>query len=258
MYIGLAGGVDVLFVYGLMFGPNALATHPEYRPEYSLARAYAFQRLQFADILFLPGLAPAAIIAFWAIFSFIAWRSRDHVLRFCLLFMLITPLPIEVLEHRGGAALWAPLFGWAIVFARVFVGAARGMAGVAARIVPRFRHAGGLALTLVIAAGVSYWASESRWRQVSYVRPAMLDCGAQTWDVIQKVKRLNLQAAPNTTIAFLDDPLHDWQMEFIAELWLRDRSVTVWVESKNPHSPRELSHADHIYDYRNGQFFEVR
>jgi hypothetical protein len=253
-WIALATMLDLVFLYGLLLGPSALAKNPGYGPQFSLARLLAFQRMQLSDILFLPKLTPIQLIVFWILFALIAWRSRNRALRFCLLFVLITPLPIEFLEHRGGACLWVHLIGWAVAFAMAFFSAAYSIAGAFARLAAGPPRLAGILLALIVGGGIYFWASENRWRQESYVIPEMLDCGAQTWDIIQKLRRLDPRTAPNTTVAFLHDPFEDWQMKFIAELWFEDRSVTVWVESKNPHSPDDLARAAHIYDYRDGQF----
>jgi hypothetical protein len=47
-------------------------------------------------------------------------------------------------------------------------------------------------------------------------------------------------------------------MLFIADLWFRDRSVTVHLQRLTPLPPPELAGADAVFDYREGKLLRIR
>jgi hypothetical protein len=254
----ISTGLTFLSLCGKFFGPNALSKSPGYVPVFSLARIDAFQRDTLRDLLFLGNLSGPHIIAVWALITYLVWRRNRPVLRFCWVWVLVTPLPIEFLLGRGGACLFIPFFGFAVLAAVIFLDLSRAVAAFLAR-EPIFRLAGecGL-LCIIIAAGCLYWASYNRHLKQSFVKPSMAAAGALTWDVIQQVRALNLRAGQNATVSFLNDPFEGYDMLFIGELWFDNPTVTVWLESHQHHTPEELAHAEHLYEFRNGKLATVR
>lgn len=184
-----------------------------------------------------------------------AWRSRNAAFRLCFLLALIAPLPIEFLERRAGAALWAPYFGWTIGFSILFVFAARRFAQAVMRLLSGEPRMQSMVLALVLGPATLCWANVIRQRQTVYVGPKMLECGADTWAAIQGFRSLHPSTPRNSTIVFLHDPFPGWEMAFIAELYFRDRSLNVWLEGKVHHSADSLARATHIYDYQASRGF---
>jgi hypothetical protein len=82
--------------------------------------------------------------------------------------------------------------------------------------------------------------------------------GAQTWQVIQQFRALNPHVRPRSHVVFLHDPFTEWDMLFIADLWFRDRSVTVNVQRLTPLPQPALDRADALFDYREGKLIRVR
>jgi len=59
------------------------------------------------------------------------------------------------------------------------------------------------------------------------------------------------------TVVFLNDPFDDWDMAFIAELWFRDRTVSIRLNKKTPLTAEELARADFLFDWREGRLVPV-
>ncbi len=256
--IVVSSAMTLLYLSGRFFGAHALGNQDGYRPVFSLARIENFQRDTLRDLLFLGDLTPARIAAVWLLITYLAFRRDNRLLRFCWAWMLITVVPIEFLPNRGGACLFIPLLGFGLFAAVVFLDVARSAAGFLSR-EPVFRWAGERALgCAVVAAACCGWADYNRDLKESFVRPAMAEAGAQTWDVIRQIQTLELKASPNATVAFLSDPFSGYDMFFIAELWFRDPTVTIWLESHERHTPEELARAEHLYDFQEGKLRLVR
>ena len=49
-----------------------------------------------------------------------------------------------------------------------------------------------------------------------------------------------------------------YDMFFIAELWFRDPTVTIWLESHERHTPEQLALAEHVYEFREGVLSVVK
>ncbi len=254
----LAGLVNLPYVYGKALRPDALASDPGYRPTFSLAQVFDFQMRSFRD--FAGGYAiPAATVAWvWAILFWLAFRRPRPVLRFCWFFLLIAPLPIEFLPGRGAACLYLPFVGAAIFLAVVCVDLASGVAAFLAA-EPVFRRLGEQRLFLLLLAGcVSMWGRENDWLKRSFVKPAMAQTGALTWDVIGQFRTLHPKVLPNSRVVFLNDPFVDWDMAFIADLWFRDRSLALVLHRKTPITPEEIARAGHVFDWRDGRLIQLR
>lgn len=194
----------------------------------------------------------------WAILFYLAWRRHRPALRLCWIFMAVTPLPIEFLEGRGNACLYIPLAGWAVFASVVFMDVACSVAGFFAD-EPIFRRLGrrGL-LALIVAVGVFLWAHENRRLQQSFVKPAMADSGRLTSEVIQQFRALNPRVRHGSQVVFLSDPFTGYDITFIAELWFRDRSLTIWQQRFDMLPPSKLAKMDYLFAFENGRLVQVR
>ena len=253
-----AGVIDVLYVYGKMFGPNAPTKMPAYRPVFSMARLLDFQRRELVNLFFqwkFSGIAPLLVL--WVCLSYIALRRRRPVLVFCLLFILITPLPIEFLEGRDGGCLAIPLAGWALFAAEVFVSLAAAISRAVARapgIPPRGRSQ---VFGAVILLGVFFWAAENQYLH-SYTVQEVPQIAPATEEVIRQLRQMNPSVRPHSRVLFLRDPFVDWDMVFIGELWFHDRTVEVRSNHKTPMSPEEIAKFDYIFDWVDGRLVRIR
>jgi hypothetical protein len=249
----LATGLTALDLYGKIFGYDALTGMPGYQPVFSWQRFFDFQKILLHDAAFLT-CGGTGILAFWLVMTYLAWRPAARpVLRFCWAWLVLTPLPIEFLPGKSQACLYLPMIGLAIFAAFVFTDAVRALAAVLAG-EPLFRHLGRTALTaLLVAAGIFYWGRENRRRKNLDVKPVMAALGAQTWEAIQQFRALHPQVRPHSHVVFLNDPFQEWDMLFIADLWFRDRTVTVRLQRLTPLSAQELARSDYLFDYSDGK-----
>jgi hypothetical protein len=256
--IVIAACLTVLDLYGKVFGYDALIGMEGYRPVFSWRRFLDFQKTFLGDAAFWHA-GGAGVLVFWLVISYLAWRPGARpILRFCWALLICTPLPIEFLPGKSQACLYLPMLGLAIFAAVIFADLACALAGVLAG-EPLLRRLGRPVLAAsLIAVGIFYWGRENRLRKQSSVKPSMAALGAQTWQVIQQFRALDPHVRPHSHVVFLNDPFTEWDMLFIADLWFRDRTVTVHLQRLTPLPPSELAAAEALFDYRDGKLSRVR
>ena len=229
-----------------------------YAATYSVAQFAAFQRQQFQD-LFFGGKSDSWIFVAgtWVLATYLAWRTSRPLLRFCWVLIVVAPLPVEFLTGRGMAVLAIPAIGWMILAAVTALGLARATAGAVARDPGLRRLTPDLRLGVVLALLVVCWAAWNRDLYERDVRAAMAEEGRPTAAVIRQFRELNPRVRPHDTVVFLNDPFDDWDMAFIAELWFRDRTVSIRLNKKTPLTAEELARADFLFDWREGRLVPV-
>jgi len=260
-----AAGMSLLSLYGKLFGPDPLLHAAGYRPIFSLDQFRQFQTAALSDLLLNQHYSGwPKILAMWALLLYLAWRRDRPVLRFCWWFVLLTPLPVAFLEHRTGANLYVPLAGMAIFGAVIFVDLARALAAVLARETILRRVDRRVLLAVTVAAGVCFWAHRNGYLKEWLIKPAMARTGKAQGEMVEQFRALHPRVAPGSRVAILNDPVepHDplngLETYFIAELWFRDRSVTVYLPRLNRLAPEELARMDHLFAFEEGKLVEVR
>ncbi len=255
----LAAGVTLVYCYGRVAGAGGLMHNAAYRPVLSWHQVVDFQIRSWTELLIRPSrLEFWDVVAIWVVLSYLAWRRDRPVLRLCWWLLVIAPLPIEVLQGRGGACLAIPFVGLAIFASVVFADLCRAAAGFFAG-EPGFRWLGSTALfAAALGLGAAEWAWFNADLQQRYVRNSMAQLGQPTWDVIQQLRALHPKVSRNAEIVFLHDPFDGFDMEFIAELWFRDHSLIVRVPSKVPVSPEDFARAERVFDFRDGKLVQLR
>src|SRR5450759_1971872 len=155
------GALNLVYLYGKEFAPNALMRSPAYRPVLSLQRVFAFETTAMNDLLLAWGsfVSWRGVVAMWVVLAYLAWRRQRPVLRFCWFFLMLTPLPLAVLEGRGAACLYIPLAGWAVFAAVVLTDVAGAVAPFLAEepIVRRAGYAGLFAAILDTSFIAELW-----------------------------------------------------------------------------------------------------
>jgi hypothetical protein len=235
----IAGVLTAVYIYGKTHGANSMTKANLYRPEYSWHKFTASNRYFINEIFYqlIPNhIAPGVVlfIAWGLVFAY-AFLQRDRLLQVMAFWVVITPLPIDFISRRGDACLYIPLFGWAMILAKVVSdsvtlmsksfamldkggpalarqpvqlseGAATnraqsgpsGMGGVAA-------FAGKMSLpmfrwfaTLLAACGLAVFTD---WENQRFDRvPALLTSGQKALHVIQALRSLNLHPKPGSMI----------------------------------------------------------
>jgi hypothetical protein len=242
--------LDALYLYGKMLRPGALANNSAYKPVFSLARFGEFQVQSWSDLLaWWNHLTTGTVLAIWLALTLIAWLRKKPVLRFCWIWLLVTPLPIEFLFQRVGACLMIPYCALAIFSAVVFVDAARALATMA-----RWRP---LVAPLCLM-GLFFWAMHHAHVKRVAVLPAMNHTGRQSWEVIEQLRALHPRVRPRSTVVFRDDPFQGYDMAFIAALWFRDRSLQIQLDRMTPLSAQELQKANYVFAFEGGRMVQLR
>jgi hypothetical protein len=150
------------------------------------------------------------------------------------------------------------MIGGAVFAAVVLVDVARAAADFLSR-EPLLGRLGRPALfAVLLAAAVFYWGRVNLNRKTLNAKPVMAALGRQTAEVIEQFRELNPQVTPGSHVVFLNDPFEEWDMLFIADLWFRDRSITVHLQKKTPLTPASLAAIPSWFDYRDGRLVRLK
>jgi hypothetical protein len=249
--------LNLVYLYGEAFGPNPVMHIGAYRPALSLHRVFAFERSAMGDLFLSWGeFGWRGVVAVWVLLAYLAWRRPRPVLRFCWVFLMLTPLPLAVLVGRGGACLYIPLAGWAVFAAIVLTD----VAGAVARFLaedPVFRRAGyAMLFAAILCTSLFLWARKNDYHRHQFVQTAMADMGGPTADAIQQLRALNPQLKSDTDVAFLHDPFEGWDMSFIAQLWFRDKTLRFYLQHQTPLTAEELAKMT-VFDFQKGRLVLV-
>jgi hypothetical protein len=254
------GLMTLVAIYGKALGPSGLMKGSGYRPTYSWEQIVDFQGRHLGDIFYhLPSFGGLATLLIWLAVTYLAWRKKRPILRFCWVYVLLTPIPIQFLIARDQGCLYVTLAGWAIFAATLLTdwlpGAARMVAGE-----PLFRRLGQPRVRAILAACAMIAYAWGSWRyKVTEVAPTIPLLGPRTEAVLAQFRAVNPQVRRGATVVFLDDPWpNTYDMAFIGELWFRDRTGRVLLNGKNPLRPEEIAQADAVFDWREGKLIRVR
>ncbi len=129
-----SGMLTLVYVIGKLHGPDSLIQQELYRPLFTGQR-FMEQQALYLNCLFYAGafFTPAKTIALWLLLGYVAWRRPAPPLRFCQIFVVLSPLPIVFLSGRIWSCLYIPLAGWAMLFGSLLVSGTRPFAALAAR-----------------------------------------------------------------------------------------------------------------------------
>lgn len=286
----IAGLLTAVYIYGKTHGATSLTKANLYRPEYSWHR-FTVSNAHFIDEIFY-GLIPnriwpgVIVFAAWGLVFVYAFLRRDRLLQLTSFWVVITPLPIAFLSLRGDACLYIPLFGWAVIVARLvsdlitlvsqaFAMAYRagpllaprpaqlseeaanhdkrhsesaGMSALAGKMSPSLFRA---FATFLAACGLAIF---TQWENQRFNRiPALLISGEKAIHVIQALGSLNLHPAPGSMILlrgwpYRSDPFwqNGWNTVFIASLLYNDHSLRIYHEGTNQLTQQDMTKLDYI------------
>jgi hypothetical protein len=277
----LAGLITAFYIYGRIHGPRSMATSGHYKPHYSWSNFLKSNAYFVSQLFYGFAVSEKALLALWALVFIYAFLRRDRMLQLMAFWVLIVPLPLAFIPIRGGGHLYLPLFGWAMIFAKIAsdliallcksslligqgapVGAATGAiiggaangrvrgaaigtaAGAAAgKMSPStFR----IAATLMVAFALAIF---TRWNnQPSLVR-AFRNVGQKTSHVVRAFRSLDLRPAPRSTILVKGNPFipgQGWDSSFIPALVWNDHSLRIWLDGLNKLTPQQLANMDYV------------
>ena len=203
--------LNLAYLYGKKFGPDALMNMPAYQPVFTLERFLTFQTNCITDLLFRARpIGPLGLLFTWTLLTWLAWRNDRPVLRFCWAFLIVAPLPIEFLG-RYQAALYIPFAALAVFAATVLVDVADAAARFLASL-PVLRRLGrDIPLAaLLIAALFPYVRANWRIRNTVMCISAMVSQGPLTWKVIQQFRAVQPKVPPGSSVLILNDPFQSY------------------------------------------------
>ena len=245
-------------LYGKIRGVDALTGMEGYRPVFTLDRIIDYQRTFFRDAAFLQ-VGWVGIAVLWMASGYLAWRPGARpVLRFCWLFVLFSGLPIEFLPGKSQACLYIPAMALAIFVAVLLVDAVRAASTFLAREPILLRVNAQVIAAVILLLFVYDWGRVNRYRKITDAKPVMQALGLPTAAVIDQFRALHPQVSHGSHVVFLNDPFQEWDMLFIADLWFRDRSITVHLQRKNPLPPDALAAIPYWFDYRDGRLTRIK
>jgi len=99
------------------------ANNPEYTPTASLHQFFVTTKPWLAQVLFLPenALNTAMVFLVFALLLAIVIVTRQKHLGFCLVLMLVLPLPVNFIALRNFFVMYIPLVPWALTTASLLV-----------------------------------------------------------------------------------------------------------------------------------------
>jgi len=102
--------------------PGIAALLELYMPRYSWHRFTESNAHYVSELFYLvPNHVSTGemLLAIWALLFAYAFLRRDYMLKLMAFWVVITPLPLAFISPRGGGRLYIPLFGWAMIFAKL-------------------------------------------------------------------------------------------------------------------------------------------
>jgi hypothetical protein len=228
----------------------------------SVARIIDFQERYIGDIFYhLPRFGGLATVLIWLVVTWLAWRRNRPLMRFCWIWVLVTPLPIEFIVGRDQACLYVCQAGWAIMAGILFADLVQYLAPRLVEIDAQCRSLGlARTRTLIAAAGMLIYALGSWQFKESVIKPGMPALGALTTDVLAEMRAKNPSVRSGATVVFLKNPWHNegFDMAFMAELWFHDRNTRVLLNEASPMPADEIAKADAVFTWEEGKLIRVR
>jgi hypothetical protein len=198
-----------------------------------------------------------ALLALWTLVFTYAFLRRDRMLRLMAFWVVIVPLPLAfIVPIRGGGHLYLPLFGWAMIFAKVasdliallcksslLIGQRARLGATAGKMSSStFRVAAPLMVALALAIF-------TRWKNQPPLVRAFRNVGQKTSHVIQAFRSLDLRPATHSKILVKGNPFipgQGWNALFIPSLLWNDHSLQIWLDGLNKLTPQQLEKIDYI------------
>jgi hypothetical protein len=254
----IAGAMTAVYIIGKSLGPDSLMRIDAYQPVFTW-NMYASSTARFLNNLFCQPIlfgffrSPAKVLATWAVLIYVASRLKRRHFWLAVWFVILTPLPITFIPGRGGAQLYIPLLGWAIVLATLFLG----LCEVVAR-EPLFRRLPAqLTRGALVVLGVALF-----WHEIAHqngkVIPELDRRDLLTESIIQQLREIQPRVPPHSKVVFLNNVFRDYDVFFIAALTYRDPTVRIWLLDKTPLPEKEVQAMDYIFRFDNQKLVRLK
>jgi hypothetical protein len=280
----IAGMLTLPYIYGKTQGSNALARVTGYTPDYSWHTFTNSNARFISELFYLPPnhLTQGMLLVLWTAIFVYAFSRRDRMLELMAFWVLITPVPIAFIAARGGACLYLPLFGWAMIFAKLAsdlitlssnfstfpnqgagdgattgailgsaathrarwkIIAAAGRAAVCKKSLSIFR----VFATVLMATGLALFI---QWENQRFgIIHAWLNVGEKTLHVIQAFRSLNFHPSPGGMILLKPEKRfypHPYYPVFVASLVWNDHSLRIYVDRQNQLTEQQIAKMDYV------------
>jgi hypothetical protein len=242
--VAVTGAMTVAFIASKLLGPDALSAMPAYQPVFTWQKFVRSTSIHLDLITHQHHLFNGTrFLLLWAILLAAALVRKRPELRFCWWTMLVTPLPVVFID-RSLSCIYIPYAAWTM-FAAVLA-TAPGERG-------RWKLAAVLSLALIA------WQVRRNTREKDMLQPTIDAHGARTALAIRQIETLHPAIRPHSHAIFLNDPFAEYDMLFIAELWLGDRTVEFHLQRKDQRTPEELAKMDYVFRFEpDGRLVQVK
>jgi hypothetical protein len=213
------------------------------------------------------------LLVLWAAIFIYAFSRRDRMLELMAFWVVITPLPLAFVASRGGACLYLPFFGWAMIVAKLvsdlttLISKSSTSLGQAVRVRWEARAAAGLAAsgkmslsmsrvcaTVLVASGVALF---TQWENQRFgVIQSWLNVGQKTSHVIQAFRSLDLHPVANSMILLSPQKLfyqNGYYPAFVACLAWNDHSLQIYVDGQNQLTEQQIAKMNYIISFNEFQ-----
>ncbi len=245
---GALGLLTALYIWGRLQGPDAIGQMNGYVPQLGWGAWMEARAHQAAELLYRTrDFSPRELLLLIGGMLLLALLTRRRWVWWAVGFWLIAALPVDFIRPlRGGANLYLPLFGYALLAAALLVTASR-------RLLPRPRiRVAVLAVLAVLYVGKLY---RSRAEQ----GPPWVASQQRTWDYIQQLRKVP-GLRPGQSIVFLNDPFEVWDMYFLTQIVLGDPAPNITLQRMlpKPLTEAELARFDHVLTVENERVRLIR
>ncbi len=215
----IAALVTAIYLIGKTFGSDPLIAMSAYQPELTIRKFTTSITANIQTLFYLPEwFGPGYVFGAVAVLLACAWVKRSRFVAFCVLFAILSELPIAFLG-RSGPCLYIPLAAWAMLASAAVWTVARLVASV-------FRNrAVRLVVTGLLLAAFLFLNARRVRSETQRLRPYFYAGQTNTWAVIQQVAKLKINPQRGARIAFLNDPLPLPTTMFLAQLRFQDPSL---------------------------------
>lgn len=239
----LSGLLTLFFIIGKTSGSNSLTIDPSYDPTISFGNFVQSNIRFIKDYFYLNNfdwIDARWLLIIWAFMAIIALVLHSKHMSFAFVMSIIAALPIAFIPGRGGAMLYVPSFGWALLLATLM----DRIGGLLSRILPSHSLSRDIkkSLLLLMAVCLIWSVTYSKNRKTLFA----LKHQGEVRMVKEQLQRILPSVEPGSKLAFYNDIFTSWEAKMITELLYKDRSVTVQLHEKLPLGISDFNRMDYV------------
>jgi len=238
--------------------PNPLSNDPRYAAHTFLGTLKAYRGYQ--NFLLYGNLGQGEltflrVLALWIAMYLAAVLLRSRAMQFGLGFLLVSMLPVCLIQPRNGYMIYIPLFGWALYCGAFFERSCDWLAR-RTRLRPRAQAVATLTAAVLLLAPLIKLHAETVWRRAAWIRIEHRDMDR----FVALLRTQHPQLPPGSSLLLIDDPLPaSYYLLFMAQLSYADPTLQLDRIKMMTNSPAgdELTGYDYLLAGR-WQLHDVR